>query len=592
MQKKYLIACLLAAPIHTLSAASTELDQVLVSASQQPQTLQEITADTYIIDQQTLSAKHYTTLIDALREVPGISFTRNGGIGSTTNVFLRGSSNNRTLILLDGVRLNDPASTNGANLASISLANIERIEIIKGAQSGVWGADAAAGVINLISKQSSSNEITVESGAYNTQKAVFNSQFLFGDNQKHKLIVGGERLLSEGFSAQVPAGEDIDQYEADGIAQTNLNAKLDFNLGNQQHLLLSHNHTASKGEYDGFLAPDSLQRFASKTILSSAIWRNRDTEIRLEQSKFRNEQLDSGTPDIVTGITQSLNLKHQIKDLVLGANHSRNKTESDKYSWNLGANQKLTDSNHSNSLFAVYSHQLANWQFNEAIRWDNYSSFGTEITGKIGAKYHFAEQHNLSANFGTAFNAPSQIQVLNPWGSANPDLAAETSQEFSLSYQWNGLNFSYFNKRVTDLISWQNSQYQNIEGTSKIRGYELGYGNRFGNIDAQLNYTYLKTKDANGNELPRRPRDQVNLDLTWFASSEWDINFNALYIGERSEGNATDYYTVCNLVANYQANSKTRFYLKVDNLFNEYYQVVDGYGVAERSAYLGVNYQF
>ena len=586
MTKKPLLLALLTTP---LAIQAQSIEPVVISANQITQSQDEITADHYLIDTQTLKAKHYTSLIDALREVPGISFTRNGGLGTTTNVYLRGSNNARLLILLDGVRLNDPSSSNGANLASISLANIERIEVIKGAQSGVWGADAAAGVIHLISKDSAGQSITLEAGSYGTTRAGFNGQWALGE---HKLTLGAEQLNSDGFSAQAPAYSDIDQYEDDGIEQTTLNAKLDFKIDPEQHLTISHHHTDTLNNYDGYQAPDSQQRTDSQTALSSINWHNKHTEIRLEQSDFRSEQLDSPSTDLVNGLTQAFHLKHQVNQLVLGVDYSRNQVQSDKYSWSAGSNIQLEGETTSKGAFASFSHSLDQWHFNESLRIDDYSNFDSQVTGKLGAKYQIAEEHALSFNIGQAYNAPSIIQMLNPWGSANFALKPETSIEASLSYQWHGLNASYFDKQVEDLIEWRSGQYQNINGRTHIKGYELGWQQQLNTLDYRVSYTHLQTEDAQGKELPRRPQDQIGVDLTWFASHQWDINLNGQYIGERSEGLATQYYAVFNSVVNYQATPKTRIYLKVDNLFDRYYQVVNGYATAERSAYLGLNYQF
>ncbi|MBN2647280.1 MAG: TonB-dependent receptor [Thiotrichales bacterium] len=602
MQLTPLKTALFSATFLPAAVLATDLTPVLVTANQQTQSLAHITVDSVIIDSATLQAKHYTTLLDALREVPGISFTRNGPTGTSTSLFLRGSNNNRTLVLLDGVRLNDPASTNGANFTSISLNNIERIEIIKGAQSGVWGADAAAGVINLISKKTPGQKLQLESGAYQTRKGAYNGQFLFGQEQQHSLRLGAERLLSDGFTAQVPEGGDIDTYEADGIAQTHLNAQLDFALDNNQRLILSHNHTDTYGEYDGFKAPDSQKRYQNRTGLSTLIWRNPQHEVRLEQSRFISEQLDEGNPDHVTGLTQALNLKQQLGQWVLGANYTRNQADSNKYSWSQGQNQQLSGRSHSHALFSTYAHQLGAWQFNEALRWDHFDSFGSQFTGKFGASYAFNTQHRLSANFGTAFNAPSLIQIINPFGAPNSDLEPEKTREASLSYQWRSLSLTYFDKNVRNLIDGEfgadGYRFLNIDGTTQIKGVELGWQHRVNSLDLQLNYTHLQSKTANGEPLARRPKDQVNLAINWFIDPQWDLNLHALYIGERRPSafdglaKSTQYYAVVNSVLNYQANQQTQLYLKLDNLFNQRYQVVDGFATAERSAYLGVNHAF
>ena len=586
MKLSKLSAALLAATTSSVTFAgstSTSLDQVIVTANKTAQTLDSITANVHIITAAELEAKHVTTVTEALNQVAGISFTQNGTLGTTTNLFVRGSSNSRTLILIDGIRANDPSSTSGANLANLMVANIERIEIIKGAQSGVWGSDAAAGVINIITKESTDTQVNVEYGAYNTRKASITTGV---KSSKTRLSLNAQHIETDGFSAQAPAGEDINLYEDDPYSNTNIIAKLNVDLEKGRSLALTHNHTSALANYDSWGNPNGIQRTDSQSDLTSLSYRDNTTEVSAQQSLFRAEQLDSATDDIVQGKTQSIQLTHQIDNLLLGAAHSINEATSDKYSTVKEAN------NHTNALFTTLFHEVGFITFNEALRLDDYSNFSSKVTGKLGAKMAINSESSISINYGTAYNAPSLIQIINPWGTANPDLKPENSAEVSVSYQNKAFTVSLFDKRVEDLIDWVGGQYQNVTGTTQIRGYEAEYKLAFDSIELAANYTHLHTEKSDGSPLARRPDDQVGLDINWYATDKLDINVNGQYIGKRSEGNYTQYYSVWNTVINYQINPVFSTYLKVDNLFDSYYQVVDGYATAERSAYLGVNAKF
>lgn len=563
---------------------SAPLDQIIVTANKTAQTLDSITANVHVITAAELEAKHFTTVTEALNQVAGISFTQNGTLGTTTNLFVRGSSNSRTLILIDGIRANDPSSTSGANLSNLMVANIERIEIIKGAQSGVWGSDAAAGVINIITKDSTDTQVNVEYGAYNTRKAAVTTGIKSG---KTHLSLNAQRIETDGFSAQTPAGEDIDLYEDDPYSNTNIIAKLNVDLEKGRSLALTHNHTSALTSYDSWGNPNGVQRTDSQSDLTSLNYRAGATEVSAQQSLFRAEQLDSATDDIVQGKTQLIQLTHQIDNLLLGAAHSINEATSDKYSTVKEAN------NHTNSLFTTFFHEVGSVTFNEALRLDHYSNFSSKVTGKFGAKVPVGNESSISINYGTAYNAPSLIQIINPWGTANPDLKPENSAEASVSYQNKAFTISLFDKRVEDLIDWVGGQYQNVTGTSKIRGYEAEYKLSFDNIDLVANYTRLITAEkADGSALARRPEAQAGFNVNWYATNNLDLNLNGQYIGERSEGGYTQFYSVWNTTVNYQINKKLSTYLKVENLLDTYYQVIDGYGTAERSFYVGLNAKF
>ncbi|UQB41554.1 TonB-dependent receptor [Thiomicrospira microaerophila] len=575
-----------------LVTAENQLSQIVVTANQIEQPLQNVTADVTIITAEDLRAQRATSLIEVLNTVPGISFTQSGPLGTATSLYMRGSDNQRTLILIDGVRVQDPSSTSGANLSDLIVSNIERIEIIKGAQSGVWGADAAAGVINIITKQSLDTTFNVEHGAFNTGRTALSTGFKLS---KATVFLNGSYLSSEGFTAQAPVGErNLNQFENNGYQNTNLSARAMIPINENQSLTLSHNFTQARSEYDGWNNPNDVKRADTRTDLSQLIYQIGSTKLSAEQSLFTTEQLDDNTPDIVKGETQSISLSHQHDNLLIGANYSQNKASSDKFSWATGDNVLLKDTTHSKSVFATHSNQWRSFTFNQALRYDDYSNFGSEITGKLGAKMAITENQSVAVNYGTAYNAPSLVQILNPWGTGNPDLNPEKSVEASVTYQLHGLSATYFDKSVDDLINWQGGQFQNVKGKTTIKGVEAEYKQRFDSWQFAVNYTHLDTEKANGEPLARRPDNQVGLSLNWFVTDQLDINLNGQYIAKRS-GNAdpvTENYSVWNGVINYDINNTASAYLKLNNIFNTYYQTVAGYATAQHSAYAGLTVQF
>ena len=576
--------------------ANTQLDDVVISANKSEQTIKEITANVTVITAEEIQAKHYTSIIQALNTVPGISFTANGGLGKSASVYLRGFDSKRTLVAIDGVRYNDPTSSNGAPFEHIMLADIERIEIIKGPQSGIWGADASAGVINIITKKASqglSGSLNLESGSYNTQKASGNLKY---GSQFFEASVTLSNIDTEGFTAYAPAYEDIDQYEKDGYGNTTVNAKLGFNLTDQDRIQFSHNQVDSYNDLDSYQAPDSETTYGENDYQQSQIqYSHKGQNLDFSFSHQRSlSDWEFGTPnwsdpsiiDVYeyngeVNETQALVNWQYKPQQILTAGASLTRFE----------HQNEIDKNYSaKGIFISHSHSVGKTIFNETLRQDNYDKFDDKTTYRLGVKHPISQDLTLSANYVTAYNVPTLSQLYHPyWG--NPDLQPETTKGLDVSLQYQSLIVTAFDNKITDMIDYD-AGYKNIAGTTRIKGLETQWKHNFNQVDLSINHTRLWTKDPQGEPLARRPKDQIGFDLTWFATSQWDINLNGQYIGERSEAKATDYYAVLNSLINYQANPQTQIYLKIDNLFNKYYQVVDGYATAERSAYLGLNYRF
>ncbi|WP_321276289.1 TonB-dependent receptor plug domain-containing protein [Thiomicrorhabdus indica] len=583
----------------TTSLANTQLNDIVVSANKTEQSIKQITSNINVITAEDIEAKHYTTLTQVLNTVPGISFTSNGGLGKITSLYLRGFDSKRTLVVIDGIRYNDPSSSSGAPFEHIMLADIERIEVIKGPQSGIWGADASAGVINIITKTAKNGfagNANVESGSYNTQKA--SGTIKYG-SKAFDVSLSVSNIDSDGYTAYSPAFDVIDQYEEDGYRNTTVNAKLGVNLTDKDRIQIIHNEVNSSTDLDSYQAPDSDTTYGDNEYKQSKIeYTHQAPTFDLSLSHQRSlSNSEYGSPSYSDPSTLSVSeYDGQVNETqgIINWQYSPQQMLSAGASITQFEHKNTIDKDYSSkSVFMNHSHSFGKTVFNESIRHDNYDEFNNKTTYKLGVKHPVSDDLTLSANYGTAYNVPTLSQLYHPsWGNA--DIQAETTKGWDISAQYQSVSVTYFNNKITDMIDYDYSTYTygNLKGTTRIKGVETEWKHSFSDVDLALNHTRLWTEDPQGEELARRPKDQIGFDMTWFASSQWGINLNGQYIGERSESNATDYYALFNSVINYQANSQTQIHLKIDNLFDKYYQVVDGYATAERSAYLGLNYQF
>jgi vitamin B12 transporter len=240
----------------------------------------------------------------------------------------------------------------------------------------------------------------------------------------------------------------------------------------------------------------------------------------------------------------------------------------------------------------------------ESLRKDDYDKFDDKTTGKIGIKQYIWNELNVSSNYGTAYNVPTLYQLYSPpvgvYKVGNKDLTPESTKGYDIGAEYKGISLTYFNTKIDDMIDYKDG-YVNLTGTSTIQGYELGYKkNVIEDTFLNLNYTRLFTEDANGKKLERKPDDQIGWGVDYYGISKWHFNVNGQYIGDRIQYTTGTYnisaetgnYTVWNSVVNYEINKTYSTYLKVDNLFDKYYQTIDGYATAERSAYAGLKAKF
>ncbi|MFH0709874.1 MAG: TonB-dependent receptor [Pseudomonadota bacterium] len=588
--------------VASLGADTLSLEPIVISASKTEQSLKDTTANIDVITSDELEERHITSVIDALKTLSNIPIAQNGGIGSQSSFFLRGFSSENAVVLVDGIRYNDPTTPKGqAQLEQLMVNDIERIEIIKGAQSGVWGANAVAGVINIITKKATEKlriGATAEYGSYATTK--------LGANISQKInalsyYFGANQIKTNGFSSITPKGENPEDYEADGYKNETVNAKLSYDVTPSNTLNAQFNFINASSQYDAYAQPNSeANEIHQINRLGSIGYIHRLNSEDSIQATYSISDFDKKDP---LGYTKAFTGTHKEGTLqgsyhyapnsflVIGGNvlHSKDTVSA-----------KELDSK---GFFLTNTNRLDNLILTASIRHDTYDMFRDKTTGKIGVKYNFTDEVSFSTNYGTAYRVPSLYEIIN----IHPDITAlnaETTKSFDATMQYKHLSFTYYNNLVDNLIGyvsdpimWWIGGYTQVEGKSRFEGYELAYKNTIAsNLTLDLGYNRLWAKNQYNQEIQRRAKDTVRSALDYYGINKVHLGLNAHYIGTRYDDLAktkqTGRYSLWGAVVNYDATESLSFYLKGDNLSDKLYQEVDGYGTAGRSFYVGANAKF
>lgn len=602
-----------------LSAVNTQAQDnfdlgtlTISSATKSEQSIKDITSDVSVITNTELEEKNVHTVTEALNLASGISFTSNGGIGSTTSINLRGSGNNRVLVLIDGIKYQDPSSTSGANITHLMNADIEKIEIIKGAQSGIWGADAAAGVINIITKKAKSGthgSLEAELGSFQSKK--------YGATISHKtkefdIKLSGHRFTNDGFTTQAPYGQDIDNYEDDSYENTVFNLQGNYYLTDSASLGFNYFKSDATKEYDTASPNDQTMKSDIDDDLYSINYTQQidkhTFKVKYDKSEFEREEIGStfGVKQF-DGEIDTVELNDHYKYMensfaLFGVGYTK-----DDVTYTTVTNTTKTHSNTGKFVYLTNSNSFNNTIFTQSIRYDHYNNFDNKVTGKIGVKHNFTQDLFLSSNIGSAYNVPNIIQELNPWGAPNTNLNPEDSYSADVSLGYKDIKLTYFYQKVKDLINWYDPDgfmgpivgyYENLDGKSTFEGIELEYSKGITETSfLSLGYTYLSAKDEDKEYLARRAQESLKFGLDYYGISKLHIGLNGEYIGKRydqanKQGRQTGKYTIAHLNLNYDLTRDIKIYGKVENLTDKYYQSVDGFATSPRAFYAGIKYSF
>lgn len=604
-----LSALALAASAH----AQNKLDTVVTTASRTPQRLAEVLADLTVITRADIERQAVTSVADLLRNNGCAEMVRNGGAASTTSLFLRGADSRHTLVLVDGVRM-DSQSTGGASWQGIPVAQVERVEVLKGPASALYGSDAIGGVVQIFTRKGGktlSADVGVALGTQSTQKA---DGGLFGSAGIFDFAFTGAIDESDGFNSTLDVPGSFSYIpDRDGWRKYQATARVGAQLStaHRAELIVIKNHI--NGQYDASksrpLVDDrTLQDTDATRLAWTAQWAPAlQTQLSYGESRDRYET----TPSPYLTITKVRNLALTGSYMVAPGqqlNFQGERIEDELE--NSGLVTAGVGKRHRNAVGAGYLFNAGPWSLQAHGRHDNDSQFGSVDTGTLLAGYALTPGLRLVGSVGNAFRAPTIYQQGTVYG---PDLSKPGVQalqaerghnvEFGLKYGSGASEFSAtaYRNRVDNLIifgaagSCQSAFgcYQNV-AEAKLQGLTLAGSTQLASINLRATMDFQKPTDAStGLLLARRAKRLATLNADT-ALGDWVLGAGVQASGHRFDNAANTRrlggYGLVNLNAQYKLGRDVKLQLNLDNAFDRETSTAYGYASAPRTVLVSLRW--
>lgn len=596
-----------------------ELDQVVVTATRTPVSLRESGANMNVITREEIEEKHYRNVADAIRKVPGLQVTSYGYPGGVNTVYINGSD--KVLILLDGKRMNRPNDGTVDLVNLVGTDNIERIEVLKGAGSALYGSDAAAGVINIITRQGGENKTKLDLAFGSSDRRTYGlsnsgsegklSWFLNYRDEHFGDYKGGNHTDSN----DAGKGKRWDYSSYDGKSY---NARLGYQLNERNKLNFAYQGYDNKAEYPGSLTWPNKSYGNDKLNSYDFSWDSQYSDkvqafLRVYQNNihYYGGNRDDNYEDYdyrmrVKGAEYQLNAVLNADHLLTGGLEWR---RDEAVSGNFAPDEKKNDNK------AIYLQDQ--WKINSkltltpGVRYDKHEEYGSYTSPKVVANYQADERTNFYASWGKFFIAPSFTQLYydSAYGCGNPDLKPEKgrSWELGVNHQFDKTTLgriNYFDRRTEDKIKWDSDPvtwvgtYKNVD-KEKARGLELELKKQYSKeLSASLAYNWLDVKNSNDGSAYERdyniPRTSWKIALD-YEKDRLSAGIDGRFLKDRrgKYNNLPEKtYWVWDADVNYQLNSDISAYLVVKNILDQYYQENAGYPAAGRTFLFGLQYSF
>ncbi|MCX7893681.1 MAG: TonB-dependent receptor [Burkholderiales bacterium] len=595
--------------------AQAPLDPVVVTATRYPTRVAETLADTTVITRDEIARSARTTLPDLLRGLPGLQVTSAGGPGQVSGIFIRGANTGQTLVLIDGMRLAS-ATVGTTAIEHLPLDQIERIEIVRGPASSLYGADAVGGVIQIFTRRGSGEPRVNASAGYGTYNTFIGSAGLSGQSGATRYQAQVGYTSSDGFSAIANPQNLAYNPDDDGYTNRNLTASVSHQFHERFEAGVNFFRANANTRFDGvtfdpFFNPitafDFRNRQELQTLAAYARARVGDSwlsTLRVGQSRdaLTIQGLDGFTNTPATDVvTTTQNQAVWQNDIETGLGRFLAAAE-----WRRDGVSGTTD--YAVSSRTVWS-VLGGWTggFGPAslqanVRYDDNSQFGGKTTGSVAAGYELAAGWRMTAAAGTAFKAPSFNDLYFPF-FGNPNLKPETSKnvEAGLRYERGTARASVvaYRNAVTDLITivcdplFIACAPLNI-GEALLRGVTVAGGTEIAGWTVAASVDIARSENAaTGNLLPLRAKEYGALQVgRAFGPARFSVE--VLGVGRRYADAANTIplagYGVVNLYGEYVFRRDWTLFAKLVNLFDREYEIVKDYGTPGRGVFVGVRF--
>ena len=611
---RYVAAALAVLPTPVFSQAAD--DDIVVTASGFEQPRSETGQAIEIVGRDRLDQLQSATIAQVLQTVPGVSVATRGGLGGQTSAFIRGGSSAQTLVLIDGVRINDLTSPNGAfDFGALMTGNIGRVEILRGPNSVIWGSQAIGGVVNIQSIApvgGFEGRLGAEYGGYDTKRLNAN---IAGTKGVFEGSVGGAFVKSDGISALAGG------TERDGYANATGNARLKVNISDSFTLDFRSYYNRAKVEYDSEfgVGANGLPVSRNRQFVGyvGAQFDMLDGRFHNRIAYTRTDLRRIGTDPIVFSFN-NFNVRGAIDrmeyhtafdlnealTLVAGLEYERTFASTSFE----GAAPDIARNDVVSGFGQIIVRPVNGLTLTAGVRHDAYSDYGGQTT--LGGNLAFTPNEGRTmfrATYAEGFRAPTLTEGQPPYG--NLQLKPETARNFDLGVEQQFLEgkaqlfATYFNRRSNNLIAFSPVSFQS-ENIDKVtaKGLEIGLDlNPSSQLDIRASYTLVDAinrtvGDTFGNRQALRPQNSFSLTADWQTAFGLSLGSSLLIIDDSFDDAANnvrlDGYALVGLRASMPLNAALDVYARVENMLDAQYTVVSGYNSFGRHATIGVRAKF
>ncbi|HET6249301.1 MAG TPA: TonB-dependent receptor [Tepidisphaeraceae bacterium] len=596
-------------PIPAESGAE-KLDTITVTANRYPTPVADVGSSATLITADEIQQKQQPYVADVLRGTPGLDVMRSGGPSQITSVFMRGANSDHTLVLIDGIEANDPSSPSRAfDFSTLAVDDIQQIEVVRGPQSTLWGSNAIGGVINIVTKRGEgplTGYLSSEAGSFNT----FRESAGFSGGTK---FVNYSLSVTENDSQGFPSADaKFGNKTPDGFDNTSFASRVGF--------VLSPNFDV-----------DVITRYQDNRVrLDDGGGPGQDDPSRWlkAQQEFLRVVPHVVLFDGALVQTYGFNYTHYLRDDTYHVTPAQNVGSTLKFDFqndlHLNKDNTLTAGldvaeegyrgagvpqkyDNTFGIFVQDQASFANQLFITAgVRYEDNSLSGPNFTYRATGAYLFPTNTKLHATYGTGFKSPTLSDLYSEFGSR--DLKAEKSEGWDAGVEQSFfdrrvvLDATYFSNHFRDLIDYDFiTNHEDNIGVARAQGVELGAAFKpTDTLTMGLNYTYTSTRDeTTGLSLLRRAPTKIGALLNYKYCPAGDVTLSADYVSSRADIDPVTFaqtrvggYVLVNLATSYNITHSLQITARIDNLLNEHYEEVDGFGTADISFYGGLKWTF
>ncbi|MFZ6678445.1 TonB-dependent receptor domain-containing protein [Undibacterium sp. Tian12W] len=610
----------------TIAFAQTDVAgataNVVITAGRQTQAAKDVLADNVVITAEDIAKSGAASVVDLLQQQRGIEIARNGGPGTTASVFMRGGNNAQNVVLIDGVRIGS-STTGGATWSSIPLSQIDRIEVVYGPLSSLYGADAMGGVIQIFTKKGTgviSPTVSAGLGSYGTRKLQAGITGSVASNLSLSLNAAHEE--SDGFSASKPgAGTFTYNPDKDGYKMDSFNGRLVWEISKGYELGASVLHSRSNAQFDAGIGYDDRSISTLETI--AVFGRGKFTDYWSASLQYA-KSADKGYTDASYGKSQidtrqdSLSFQNDIrigKDVLQLIAETREENV-DSVSGGIPVAGINGTKRTTNSFAASYVFKQDAHLASASIRNDRSSQYGSNTTGSVAYGYRLSDALRVNASYGTSFRAPTYNELYyKGYGVATNKPEKAKNAEIGVYFEQGSTQFSavYYQNKATDLLVYvggndaQNKPYcpsgpeyaygcaRNVNKAT-LSGLTIGGTTRFADLTLRASIDIQDPKDDTANKrLARRAKQHGTLAAEYsFANAK--VGVETIYSGDRYDDAANTKvlgsYNLLNLYATYEVAKNTTVLARWNNALNKDYELARNYATAGSNVFVGVNYGF